>query len=287
VNAGTIDMAGLRQAAGAWVDKELHRWGACLLIVLALHAGAIVSFEAWKTGADQHPPPSGAMMIDLGPLPGPGGQGTSNKLGGQPHHGVANPFVQPEARKHTHFHRLVKLRARIEHRQKPPPEVVEHVAPPSAVALLKPQNTLAAPRSVEAPAKGFGATRAGSGTGDSAGPSGSCCSGASSSGAVGFGKDGTAAWQGLVLTDLEAHKRYPPEARERGEQGVVYLRFAMDRHGKVLSSGVQRSSGFDDLDEETLELIQRSQPLPPPPSTVAGNTLELVVPIQFRLEQDD
>jgi periplasmic protein TonB len=104
---------------------------------------------------------------------------------------------------------------------------------------------------------------------------------------VGLGQDGPATWQRLLLADLEAHKRYPLDARERGEQGVVYLRFAMDRHGKVLSFGLEQSSGFDALDQETLNLIQRSQPLPPPPATVTGDTIELVVPVQFQLQQDD
>jgi periplasmic protein TonB len=104
---------------------------------------------------------------------------------------------------------------------------------------------------------------------------------------VGFGQGGAVTWQGLLLAHLEAHKRYPPSAQERAEQGVAYLRFAMDRQGKVLSFRLEKSSGFADLDQETLDLIQRSQPLPPPPATITGSVIELVVPVQFELQQSD
>lgn len=90
-------------------------------------------------------------------------------------------------------------------------------------------------------------------------------------------------WQGLLLARLEAAKRYPEDARMRREQGVTLLRFTMDRDGKVLSAKIQKSSGFDALDQETLALIQRAQPLPRPPAEVSGNTIELVVPIEFTL----
>lgn len=93
--------------------------------------------------------------------------------------------------------------------------------------------------------------------------------------------DAAPTWQGLVLGRLERFKRYPSSAQAHGEQGVAYLRFTMDRDGKVLSAGIDKSSGFDLLDVETLSLIRRAQPLPKPPPQVAGTTLELVVPIEF------
>ncbi len=59
----------------------------------------------------------------------------------------------------------------------------------------------------------------------------------------------------------------------------------MDRDGKVLSARIEKSSGYDLLDEETLALIERAQPLPKPPPDVAGNPIELVVPIEFFLHR--
>jgi protein TonB len=58
----------------------------------------------------------------------------------------------------------------------------------------------------------------------------------------------------------------------------------MDRQGHVLSAQIAKSSGYDALDDETLALIHRAEPLPPPPPEVAGETVALTVPVQFSLK---
>jgi protein TonB len=55
----------------------------------------------------------------------------------------------------------------------------------------------------------------------------------------------------------------------------------MDRQGRVLSSRVERSSGHAELDREAAALPPRVSPLPPPPEERAGETIELLVPIEF------
>jgi protein TonB len=101
--------------------------------------------------------------------------------------------------------------------------------------------------------------------------------------AAAFNAGAAPTWQGLLLGHLEQFKRYPGMAQQHGQQGVVYLRFTMNREGEVLSAKIERSSGYDLLDEETLALIRRAQPLPKPPPEVAGDTLELTVPVEFFL----
>lgn len=88
-------------------------------------------------------------------------------------------------------------------------------------------------------------------------------------------------WEGLVLSALNKVKRYPRDAAMRRQQGVPYIRFVMDREGKVLSSRIERSSGFRPLDDEAVSLPKRAQPLPKPPAEVKGDTIELVVPVEF------
>lgn len=92
---------------------------------------------------------------------------------------------------------------------------------------------------------------------------------------------GKPTWQGLVLGALDKVKRYPRAAHFARQQGVPYLRFVMDRQGRVLSARLERSSGHRALDEEALALPKRAQPLPRPPEDVPGDTLELVVPVEF------
>lgn len=94
---------------------------------------------------------------------------------------------------------------------------------------------------------------------------------------------GKPTWEGLVLGALNKVKRYPREAMFRRQQGVPYIRFVMNREGKVLSVRLERSSGFRPLDDEAVALPKRAQPLPKPPEDVKGDTLELVVPVEFFL----
>lgn len=91
-------------------------------------------------------------------------------------------------------------------------------------------------------------------------------------------------WEGLVLGALNKVKRYPRYAQSQGQQGTPWIRFTMNREGKVLSVRLERSSGARALDEEALALPKRAQPLPKPPEDVAGDLLELVVPVEFFLQ---
>lgn len=95
--------------------------------------------------------------------------------------------------------------------------------------------------------------------------------------------NGPETWEGRVLVQLNRYRRYPRLAEVRRQQGVPYIRFVMDRQGMVLSVALERSSGFSDLDREALALPTRAQPLPKPPDDKPGDSLELVVPVQFFL----
>lgn len=86
-------------------------------------------------------------------------------------------------------------------------------------------------------------------------------------------------WKNSVVLHLKRHKR--PYAAERNVQGIVTVRFFMDRSGQLLTSQVAHSSGFPLLDEEALQLLKRASPLPRPPVALPGETLEFNIPIRF------
>jgi protein TonB len=89
-----------------------------------------------------------------------------------------------------------------------------------------------------------------------------------------------ATWRSQVFTLLEHSKRaYPAEARARGEQGTTLLAFSVDSDGHLMSSRIVKSSGSATLDQETLALVQRAQPFPPPPPEEVGG--ELMVPLRY------
>ena len=64
-------------------------------------------------------------------------------------------------------------------------------------------------------------------------------------------------------------------------EGVTYVLFTMTREGRVLDARIERSAGNSVLDREGLELLRRAEPLPPLPQDQLGETLRLVVPVQF------
>ncbi len=92
-------------------------------------------------------------------------------------------------------------------------------------------------------------------------------------------------WEGRILAQLNEHRRYPYAAMARRQQGVPYIRFLMDRKGRVLSVNLERSSGYPSLDREAVALPGRAQPLPKPPADFQPEraVIELVVPVQFFL----
>jgi protein TonB len=63
----------------------------------------------------------------------------------------------------------------------------------------------------------------------------------------------------------------------------VIVGFSIDHGGHLIASHVARSSGSPALDEEGLAMLKRASPLPPPPDQILRPTLELTLPIQFRI----
>lgn len=90
-------------------------------------------------------------------------------------------------------------------------------------------------------------------------------------------------FQRALQRHLIRQMRYPAAARARKEEGIVYVRVAMDRRGNVISAKIQESSGFAELNAEGLAVIQRAQPLPVPPDVVQGDPVDLIVPVTFSL----
>jgi TonB family protein len=103
---------------------------------------------------------------------------------------------------------------------------------------------------------------------------------------VGWSAEGDAprvepSWRNAVVRHLQQYKRYPTDARSRGEGGVVQLSFTVDRSGHVLNCEVQGTSGHPELDSEAISIIEGAQPLPPFPASMPQAKLNLTVPIRF------
>lgn len=90
-------------------------------------------------------------------------------------------------------------------------------------------------------------------------------------------------WKNRLLSHLDRYKRYPDAARARRAEGTALLSFGMDRDGRVLGYYLVRSSGYPELDDEVLSMIERASPLPPAPPEIRAQVVQLVVPVRFRM----
>jgi len=85
----------------------------------------------------------------------------------------------------------------------------------------------------------------------------------------------------LVKSIIESKKRYPEEAKRRGEEGTVVVSFTIDESGNPVNVKLASSSGSPSIDNETLRLI-RSLKFPPPPD---GKPINLRVEVDYKLRR--
>jgi protein TonB len=230
-------------------DTGSRRWGACFAAVLALHvAGLWLALTFWQETAPLPAGPPPIAMIELAPLP------------------MARPIVTPAPPPEP----------------VPPPPPLEETAPPTPAPIVtvplppKPKPLRRPPPPHEPPPIAAAPSQPVEAPSTPAPPAPVVSAPQQTS--------PVPSWQSALLARLEQFKRYPNLAQFRHQEGVVQLRFTMDRQGHVLSAQIAKSSGYDALDDETLALIHRAEPLPPPPADVPGQTLSLTVPVQFFLK---
>ena len=89
-------------------------------------------------------------------------------------------------------------------------------------------------------------------------------------------------WQSLLAAHIEKFKRYPLAARADRAQGVATVEFTIDHQGRLLNSRIVHSSGWATLDQETLAMLERAQPLPRPPEQAIDSELFFVTAVRFK-----
>ena len=150
-----------------------------------------------------------------------------------------------------------------------PPKPVVRRPPPQAIVSAP---TSAPSRFPEAPPAATGASQY---------PAGQSAASTAMPGRV-PGPELTANYSAMISAWLEAHKRYPAYARERGEEGSITLSFRVDRSGRVLNHTVLSSCGYADLDAGVDEMMRGAQ-LPPFPAGMTMSQIEVSVKIRFNL----
>ncbi len=88
-------------------------------------------------------------------------------------------------------------------------------------------------------------------------------------------------YRGLVAAHLARHKRYPADARSRGDQGTAVVSFAFDGGGRVTRVSLARGTGVASLDQEVQAMVRRASPFPAPPG---GRGMSFTAPVTFRIQ---
>jgi protein TonB len=92
-----------------------------------------------------------------------------------------------------------------------------------------------------------------------------------------------AAYRQQLSALLAQQRSYPRLAAMRGWEGEVRLRLRVARRGNLVAVEVERSSGFDVLDQHARALLAALGDLPPPPGE--GGEIQVVVPINYKLDR--
>ena len=241
--------------------QKLTRYSGSLLLVLAVHAVAILIALRWPSSQPIELPPA-AMMIELAPVPEPAPPPPPKVVQPPqppaPEEQLPTPPIAEAPKPEIVIPKPVKPKPKPQ-----PPKPIKKVEPPKEEKPVdeKPVDTQP---SVAKPEKQAAPQPAPPTPPSTALPS----------------------WQGDLLRHLAKFKRYPEDARRRGMQGTSRLRFVVDADGRVLSYEIAGGSGSASLDRATLEMIRRAQPLPKPPAELLNNgSLEVVAPFVYSLDK--
>jgi protein TonB len=254
--------------------QDLLRWALSGVIVLTIHGGIAAAMVQWRDTVDADEP-TAAMVIELAPFPvSPAMVPTDMAPGPEQVEAEAAPETPVDKPEETR-----EVTAETKDVPEFKPEIAPAQNPEVAVAALppKPEPEAPKPRDSQPPAP---VTTAPQVPPTEIAP----VAAAPVQGQANVNNSNAIpTWRTRVVNMLERNKRYPSAAQARREQGTAQLAFSLDRQGRVTSSKILRSSGSAALDNETLELVKRAQPFPPPPPELPGGEISLSVPIRFNI----
>ena len=249
INA-TRDIVALRR----W--PETLRWGGCLALALGIHAAGAAVLLGWGESPDlvANAP---LIMIELAALPvAPDVKPTEVPPG--PQQSEAQPEPEPAKPVENTIELPPEPRAEPQLEVTPPPKQVEK--PVEKKIRQKHASLASAPSTAENKAERAAAPMPG---------------------ASSQNPDAVPNWRSQLVARLERYKRTPAEAPNAS--GIATLAFSVDRSGGVHRARIARSSGSSLLDAETLALVERAAPLPPPPTDVPGSLIAVEVPIRYNM----
>ena len=103
--------------------------------------------------------------------------------------------------------------------------------------------------------------------------------------AMGANSNDKKSYQGLLAAHINRFKQYPSLALVRGQEGIIVVSIQIDENGFVLAKAIKKRCAFDSLNSEVLALIDRANPLPPPPKEMLkNNKMTFSLPLAYSLK---
>jgi len=245
-----------REASAVHRWPDAFRWGLCILLALGLHAAGAALLLPWNDEAFDEVANAPVIMIELAEVPvapnvtptelPPGPQQPEVQAQSEPQKLIEKPEIKLELAKEAELPAT------------PPPTPAEKTKDKKLKQRLA--SLASAPSTADRRAERAAAH---------------------APGAASHNSDAVPSWKSALVARLERYKRYPADAQSRGEHGVAQLAFSVDRSGGVHRPHILRGSGSSLLDRETLALVERAAPMPPPPPEITGSQIPIVVPIRY------
>ena len=167
------------------------------------------------------------------------------------------------------------------------PDFITHLIRPEAVNAPMPQ-IVVAPQPEPAPRAALPVTAAQDTAMAGGSAAGTGVGAVNGVGTSGNGKGQSAcvdpAYLAAIVRHVAQYFHYPPDAARNGFTGIAYVRFQIDKSGRLRSQAIEISSGHRMLDDYALVLMREASPLPPIPERMHTDQLSGLLPIRFAIE---
>ena len=99
-----------------------------------------------------------------------------------------------------------------------------------------------------------------------------------------FAADDLKSWQREIVKLVAKKQVYPRAALSREIEGKAKVKLTVDRNGNIASHEIIEKTGYDVLDNEIENLVERLNPLPTPPSDISDDNLSFVLPLAWVIQ---
>lgn len=89
------------------------------------------------------------------------------------------------------------------------------------------------------------------------------------------------AYLARIVDLVDRAKRYPRREKEERVEGVVVVRVAVDRAGRVTAVRLLAGSSRAGFNQEALAAVQRAAPFPPMPPEISRDQVQLQLRLRF------